>query len=151
MSKRTQKSEDDVHELVEIDVDRIDGVGRAASGLPFLILKSVAPETKFGRNAGRRLSPAARAAFEANSEAVRQGRKPKQKGKVDKKRRRIAQPAMAAKAASGYGGPAVGVGEADSILRYVTGESGATCGAMTADGSPCRRPSVGGQRCHLHS
>lgn len=134
---------DGVTELTFVDPRRVDGVRTPASGSTFVLVKS--------RAAGPRLSPKTRQAFRENAQRVRRGERPK-RGKAGKKakRGRVARPAMAAKAASSSGSPAMGAGESDAILRWVTGESGATCGMPTADGSPCQRPSVGGLPCHHH-
>jgi hypothetical protein len=160
MSKAKKGDEDDVTEIFEIDPSRIDGVGQAATRLPFLLIKSVAPAVKrkgskpttaFGRNAGRKLSPVARAAFAQNAEAVRAGKRP-QKGKADKRRRGAGR--VASKAASTYSSeiPATGPGESASIQAVLTGEQpGGMCSARTMNGAPCRRPAVAGGKCHFHA
>lgn len=135
MSKsKARKADDDVHELFEIDVDRIDGVGKAASGLPFLLLKSVAPD--WNKTAAKRARNARKAAARASA-------------------KQAAKAARKAAETAGYSHevPATNcVGEADSILASVTGErSSGMCSARTMAGTPCRRPAVSGGRCHLHA
>ena len=173
----TDFDDSEITEILEFDPARLDAVGSPANGTGWLMLKSVAVPSKFGR----KLSPKARAAFRANAEAVRQGKRPR-KGKVKNFERgkdgvvtvpgpdrlaqrrakadrasskRAARAVRAAVKASGgerYSNeiPASGPGEAASILACVTGESGAMCSARTVNGAPCRRPAVAGGRCHLH-
>ena len=179
MSKKALEAFDDgdVTEMFDLDPSRIDGVGQAANGTSFLLVKSV------GSKFGRKLSPAARAAFARNAEAVRQGKRPR-KGKADSKglergpdgtimvpgpdrvarqqaaaerrsQKRAARAArVMAKAAEAarYSSeiPASGLDESASILTVVTGQSVGLCSARTASGLPCRRPAVHGGRCHLH-
>ena len=88
---------DDITELVSVLPSRIDGVSRPASGTTFLLLKSVAAPRRAAAKAKAKMSPATRQAFLENAERVKAGKRPK-KGKADKKRRRTAQPSMAAKA-----------------------------------------------------
>lgn len=114
------------------------------------MLKSTAAPSK--SKFGRKLSPAARAAFAENAEAVRQGKRPKARKGKTKKRGRVALPALAAKAASSSEVPATGVSnEAASIMASVTGSRpDGLCSARTMAGTSCQRPAVAGGRCHLH-
>ena len=142
---------DGITELVSALPTRIDGVSRPASGTTFVLLKSVAAPRRAAANAKAKMTPAAREAFLENAQRVKAGKPPK-RGKADKKRRRRAQPAVAVKAALSGEVPATNcTGEASSILAAVTGErSNGMCNARTANGLPCQRPAVAGNRCHMH-
>ncbi len=168
-----EDGDDDVTEITSAEFEKVAGVRSPANRTPFILLKSresdVAfapvvtkqqkakpkPVSSFGRNAGTKLSPKARRAFQENAERVKAGKRPKpKKAKVKKTQRVEAWPVMAAKAALSYSQeiPATGCsGEAASIMAAVTGErSSGLCSARTASGTPCMRPAVGGKRCHLH-
>jgi hypothetical protein len=136
-NKVARKSDDDVTEIFEIDPSRIDAVGQAATRLPFLLLKSVAPE---------RDKTAAKRALRARKAAVRASAK------------RAARAALkAAEAMPNYSNPeipATGIpGEAASILASVSGErTSGLCSAKTASGGMCQRPAAtSGGACHHHA
>ena len=118
----TDIDDDEVSELTELDVTKVSGVEHPATGTPFLLLKSAAQASRGAKDAG------------GNHVLI-----------GERRRQRLA------KAAGETETPAMGPGEADAIMRAVTGEGVDTCAAPTADGTPCQRPAVAGGRCHMHA